>query len=563
MAVKKTTPRKTATWAALPESEKRAVAAKMFSMYKRRVLSFAAGTYNIVGSQKHRSLRERPKIETGNEDDALTASLRHQFFNLSRNSVRNNETLNGILTQFRLNVVGTEGGKAYFDLGEGYEESAELLKREFAKFTSSCEFFDGLDFNESLKIILQTLIVCGDVALVFDADAIEGSGKLLAFEPDSIGNIPDADFKKKYPTFTQSQGRIKNKNGRFCGLIVSSSERGKAEFDADKVLFFTKDPNDTAADTDWTLVARRWRFNQGRGTPPLSAPLAALMDVNALLGYEVESAKKNSQTYAQLIQTGSSNNADALLADPSMTADVVPEDQTSPDQAVQQVADAVAEAEELTAPQITFDELESAGAMFDVMPENAKLELLDTKHPNPNMPAFINLVASRGGWSLGICQCFTTGAVSTSYTAFRGEQLMTQRAFEEMQKFLERHVCSWVLARWFAWAKGRGDIPSGLPLPDDWQRRVRWFFPQMREVSMVDAQNAWNAGLKNGTLGYADILGPDWKERLTERAAEIALCEKIGFLHPSKETVSGQVVSSVETTEQEREKANNDHIQGE
>ncbi len=553
---------KTATWNALPTAEKKRVAAKMLAMYRTRVKAFAAGKYNIVGSAKHRSLRERPQIETGGEDDALTATLRHQFFNLARNSVRNNETLNGILTQFRLNVVGTEGGKAYFDFGEEFKESAEILKRAFSKFTASCEFFDGADFNECLKIILQTLIVCGDVALVFDDDYIEGSGKLLAFEPDSIANISDAEFQKRFPGYTQSQGRIKNQNGRFVGLIVSSSERGKPEFDATKVLFFTKDPNAAPDDCDWTLVARRWRFNQGRGTPPLSAPLAALMDVNALLGYEVESAKKNSQTYAQLIQTGNNQSSlDAALADPSLNSEPGAASGVSggaDDPSDAEIAEGVKEAEELAEPEISFDELESAGAMFDVMPENAKLELLDTKHPNPNMPAFINLVACRGGWSMGICSCFTTGTVSTSYTAFRGEQLMTQRAFEEFQKFLERNVCSWVLARWFAWATKRGEIPANLALPEDWMRRVRWFFPAMREVNAVDAQNAWNAGLKNGTLGYADILGPDWRERLADRGNEIAFCEKIGFIHPSRETVSGQLVPQGANKGEEHE-----NVQGE
>ncbi len=553
---------KNPSWKNLSLAEQKRVGARMWRMFRNRVM-LTAGKYNIVGSAKHRALRERPQIETGNEDDALTASLRHQFFNLARNSVRNNETLNGILTQFRLNVVGNEGGKAYFDFGEQYKTSADILRAAFARFTSSCEFFDGLDFNEVLKIVLQTIIICGDVALVFDADYIEGSGRLLAFEPDSIGNISDAEFAKRFPGFTQSQGRIKNRNGRFVGLIVSSSERGKAEFDAEKVLFFQKDPNASPSDVDWTLVARRWRFNQGRGVPPVSAPLAALMDVSALLGYEVESAKKNSQTYAQLIQTDDgSRNTDALLEDPALGGDE--EVSTSADgstSADDDVADAVAEAEALAEEKISFDELESAGAMFDVMPANAKLELLDTKHPNPNMPAFINLVASRGGWAMGICQCFTTGAVSTSYTAFRGEQLMTQRAFEELQKMLERRVCSWTLARWFAWATERGDLPRDLPLPEDWMRRVRWHWPTMREVNAVDAQNAWNAGLKNGTLGYSEILGPDWRERLMERGEEVAFCERIGFVHPSRETVSGQIVETGSNDSNERKQDEN--VQGE
>ena len=38
------------------------------------------------------------------------------------------------------------------------------------------------------------------------------------------------------------------------------------------------------------------------------------------------------------------------------------------------------------------------------------------------------------GWSLGVGSVYATGKADRSYTAFRGEQVMSWPAFEEMQK---------------------------------------------------------------------------------------------------------------------------------
>lgn len=537
-------------WGDLPLAERRRVAARLIKTYVGHV-RFAAGRYNLVSSAAHRALRERPQIEIGTEDDALTASLRAQFVNLGRNAVRNNETLNGILEQLRNNAVGVEGGKAYFDFGDEYAESAAWFAREFRHWTRSCEFFDGTLLNEVLKIILQTIVVCGDCAVAIDT-CVDDSGTLMVFEPDSIMNYPEKDFKMRFPNHVQVQGRIKNRRGVFVGICVSSSERGKGVAEkAENCLLFTREPHADPLDVDWITLGPRWRSNQGRGTPQIASPLESLLDTADLLGFEKESAKKNSQMYAQLIQTAPDGQPDeSTLGDPAANP-VPPGEQDKWQQA--ETAEDVAEAVEIEEEKVTFDELVAAGAFYDIMPANSKLELLDTKHPNPNMNEFIRLVECRGGWALGLCACFVTGKVDSSYTGFRGEMLMSWPTFQKWQKLLER-FCDWVIVRWFAWMEAQGRVPASLAVPEDWADRVTWFWPAMKEVNPVDMQNAWTAGLKNGTMLLAEINGPDWKEKARRHAEEVALYRSLGLVHPADETASGQVVGAGGETETETEK---------
>lgn len=523
-------------WNDLPAAEKLRVARKMYHIARTNATAFGKGKYNIVGSDEHTRLRDRAVIETEGEDASLSPRLRSHLLNLARQAIRNNETMNAILNQFKLNVIGTCGGKAHFEFPEQFSASADALREKFASYCSACEFYDGMNLRDVLSIVLENVLIGGDVVLRFDDSFIENSGRVLGFETDSIANLKECDFKKSYPGKTQTQGRIYTAARRFCGCFVSSSERGKPEFDADKCYAFTCDPNSKPQDRQFAFIGVRRRFNQGRGMPPMASPLGSIIDVEALIGYEVEAAKKNAQTIAQLVQMDATPPSDPSLIDPSITNDELSDSATDAE-----VEEAVENAVEFEEPAISFDRLKSAGCVYEVMPENAKLELFDTKHPNPNMAEFVRLVSARGGWSLALGSVYTTGKVENSYTGFRGEQIMTWPVFEHWQKFLEFNVCDWIFRRWVDWAGARGEL-DGIALPDGFRHMVRWTWPKMREVNQVDAQNAWNAGLKNGTLRYSDILGPDWKEQINASAMERAFCEKVGFIHPSAETVSGQII---------------------
>lgn len=57
---------------------------------------------------------------------------------------------------------------------------------------------------------------------------------------------------------------------------------------------------------------------------------------------------------------------------------------------------------------MTLDRVNAAGCIYQVMPENYKMELLDTKHPNQNMSEFINWLAGRSAAPFGLTREFAT-----------------------------------------------------------------------------------------------------------------------------------------------------------
>lgn len=144
------------------------------------------------------------------------------MLDLARNAVRNSSALNTILKQFDLNVVGCAGGKAIFNFKD--TTLADYYREKFANYTRNVDFFDRLNLNTVLKVLLKTMIIGGDSVLLFDDGLIEDSGRLIIYEPDEIGNIPVSKLKQVYGRLaTQSQGRVYNGNGRFIGVCVSRS----------------------------------------------------------------------------------------------------------------------------------------------------------------------------------------------------------------------------------------------------------------------------------------------------------------------------------------------------
>lgn len=253
--------------------------------------------------------RERGMVEHRSEDEILNAYGRGQMIDLARNATRNSSTFNGILKQFDLNAIGTKGGKAIFDF-----DNAEKVKAEFSKWTRDADFFDGLSFNTVLKLILKTYILGGDMVLLFDDGLIEDSGKLVIYEPDEIGNTTPEALKKNYGAYArQSLGRVYNGNGRFIGAIVSRSQRGNVEFDPKQSYFLHRDPDAPAFDSFWMMPRNVFRIAQGRGVSPLATSLATILDLEDLCGYELASAKKNAQTFAQVLQDASPTNQDVTL----------------------------------------------------------------------------------------------------------------------------------------------------------------------------------------------------------------------------------------------------------
>ena len=467
--------------------------------------------------------RERGLVEVNDEDQILNAYGRGSMLDLARNATRNSSTFNGILKQFDLNAIGTKGGKAIFDF-----DNSDKIKDEFKKWTRDADFFDGLPFNTLLKLILKTYILGGDMVLLFDDGLIEDSGKLVVYEPDEIANTtPEALASNYGKSARQSLGRVYNGNGRFIGAIVSRSQRGSNEFDPKKCYFLHRDPDASMFDSSWMMPRNVFRVAQGRGVSPMSASLATILDLEDLCGYELAAAKKNSQTLAQVLHESNDSSESTTL--PSVFDKDTDFSQMS-DEEIEEAAKEEAKSEVQT---MTLDRVTSAGCIYQVLPEDYKIELLDTKHPNDKMPDFINWLATKSAAPFGLSQHFATFMPNGS--DFRANQLFSKRSFEEAQKFLEQ-ICDWCLYRWAIWANKKGKIAR---TPDTFIQHIAWSWPKMEEIDEQAHQDAVEKKLKNMVGSYKEELGADWKEKLLTIKDEINWFKQNGLPHPAYEMISG------------------------
>ena len=124
-----------------------------------------------------------------------------------------------------------------------------------------------------------------------------------------------------------------------------------------------------------------------------------------------------------MLQDVSTSNEDAV--EPSAFDDDTDFSQMT-DEEVEEVVKA---AQQENVQTMTLDKVNAAGAIYQVMPEGYKMEILDQKHPNANMPDFIRWLAGRSAAPFGLSQQFAT--LQTDGASFRAEQIVTWPAFYE------------------------------------------------------------------------------------------------------------------------------------
>ena len=520
--------RRDVTWASLSPAQRDSVAHKIAGgvMGLMNLAHFGRG-YEAV-TCPFSEQRRAAVVETNGEDKQLTPQQRNKLVNLGRDMMRNAPERVAQDQQLRVNTVGCEGGKLYASFPEGYGAAAEEVMHYFNKvWATKAEFTFRKNFNWILKTALTAQDVGGNVVLVFDDGILtggNGTGRVRGFEADEIAEIPHTDFEKRFPKgWTQSRGFVYNASGMFCGLFVSTSQRGKAVFDPSAgFLTLRLDPFDDEATPNFILLGDMRRFNQGRAVSPLVSALTALVDLHETVASEAQAAKLNAQMVGQILESET--------AEPEV-------DMSGFDD--REVADATEALPEQV--KFTTKELKAIGAHFDKMPPGLKIELLDTKRPNLNIIAYVEHVTGVIGATRGLARVYATLKAQTSYTAFRGEQAMSEQSFREARKEMERTVCDPIARLVIARAVRQGLIEAELP--EHWEEMLAWTWPKMIEVNEKDAQSALKMKLENGITSLTRELGPGEMERiLAERKREKQLFDDAGLIYPGTVTAAGQIV---------------------
>lgn len=399
---------------------------------------------------------KRIAIERKGEDDQLRANQRAELLAMIRAAFRCSPLPRALVLQRRLNVVGSVGGKLQLTTQDADFNRAAAAY--FKRWSRSCEYTDGKPLNELLQLILSALDTGGDCVVVHDAwDAaggvLCGSNKVRIFESDEIGNLPEDEFKSRYPDHVQRAGKIYNAAGRFVGVTVSTSCRGQSTFPADKALTFLRDPDAPAESCPWVYLQESWRANQGRGVSTFAASVDLIGDFGDILSSEASAAKMNATMYGAYIREKEGRedgldlddyrfeedtDAATAAAGPTMAAvggTVTPADPNS--------SDTLPEGTEVFPDVIA----RSRGLGFDCLPDGYKFQQYDSKRPNEKIADFLLLLSGQVAATLGLNRTYATLEPQSSYTAFRGAQLLARPSFTAAQKMLERSVCDWIAAR--------------------------------------------------------------------------------------------------------------------
>lgn len=484
--------------------------------------------------------------ETGDALASLPASERARLIALARNTARNSEHLEGILHQLEVQVIGVQGGKAIFTFPSEYSAAQKIIHKAFADWCSEAEFFEDQNLQGLLKLILRTLYIGGDLALVFDNGVVRDTGKIIGFDPDCIGSLSEAEFKAAFGAdgYTQHQGIIKNKWGQTVGVICSMSQRGESEFrlwnpDGSRAAWtLIKPAGQRWIDCPFTLIRDLKQINGMRGASSLWPGLRTLSDQSDLQGYEIQAAKRNSQIIGQVLQNETSTNEAEIAAeiDPEAMALAIDDEGNAVDSPV---------AEALEQEHLDLDAINNASVIYDVMPENTRMELFDTKRPNLSTVDFSRWLNGGAAWAAGLSKLYSCGESTASYSASMAEMILANSSFRVDFKKLECSFLDWALTQWSRRAQARGEIPQDSELPEDWRRTcVQWMQPPEKALNPVDDANATTIALRNLTTSYHEKLGPDWRDKLKEIADELAWAKANGIPDPRLQTVSGGVIES-------------------
>jgi len=473
------------------------------------------------------TMRRQPIREMSGEDCIYDQRRRILGTNIGRDLERNYSPARGMVHQFRMNVVGALG-KIQVNTENGDEASA-WFNGDWAK---DCDYRDpGIHFSEQLQNIVASVLREGDMLGVFDDGLIDGgagSGKVMQWEADQIAPLSESALAAKGYTgdgYTQENGIIRGKWGKVLAYVVTG-KRGLSVIDKpeDATVFKAEDAR---------LVKNPWRLNQGRGVPAMITSATNILDLYEILGKELISAKRATQI------AGFVERADAVTDYdlPNTGAGHLPEN--SDKTATEVAAEGANDTENSAKNYERFEAL--TGGIFEYGLKGDKMTFPDINRPNVHLPEFIEAVLGYAGSSLGLARAYTILRADSSYTAFRGDMILTWAgAFYPMQKWLERQYADWVAARALAWAQRQRLIK---PLPAGWPRRISWQWPTMPHVDEAREEAATENALRNGTTDYSLLLGPGWRTKFA------ALAEQLDVARESKLPLSVFTAKSGGTAE--------------
>ena len=471
---------------------------------------------------KTNTKRRQPVAERKSEDQIYNMQKRQKGANLGRDLERNYSPAKGILHQFRENVVGSLV-KLQVNIKDG-KEATDWFNGVWAK---DCDYRDNLHFSTVLQNVVASVMREGDLLAVVDDGPVADSGKLLHWEADQIVPLSETALKQTgYSSAMQENGVLRGKYGEVLAYICTG-KRGLTVLDVIKDA--TIWPREQAR-----LVKNPWRLNQGRGVPSIITSANNFQDLYEILSKELQSAKVAAGQYATVKRKNAVTDWDS----PALHPELLPENTgKTADETADETASSVTGA---TAP--NYDKLESfTGGYVDYLDEGDDVEIPDIKRPNIHLLDFCEAVLGHAGASVGLARAYTILRAESSYTAFRGDMILSWVTFRTMQKWLERTYADWVAVKVLNWAQKKKVIK---PLAVGWERTLSWLWPAMPAVNELEEEKGKSEALKNATTDYGQLWGPDWRRHMEALAEQLNVARELQLPLSVFEQKSGGVAPS-------------------
>lgn len=483
---------------------------------------------NPSGGQKRRPAR----IERVGEEGILKPRDRQLSVNLVRDCQRNNPQSRGIAKTLRTNIIGNYGKLRFNASEEWYTKAQRYFNSVWSRHA---DFIDNTSFRECLQLITYNIAHEGDFVCVFDdgtlSGEVGGSGKLLFFEADLICNLNAEDFASLAEIgYHQDSGIIRNKLGRKVGVIVSSV-RGATSVGKDKAMILLSDP-DADEDPFFVHVSRKYRLRQLRGVPDAIPALTTTIDSREALDYELQTAKLAASRYASVIDPANSDS----FTTPTGFAELDSSNGDDSGEGTNTENDVIEEDD------YHAERLEQyTGGNVDYYANGTQVVFDPTNRPNSGLPTFLDYTSDMSGSALGLTHSYARMKADTSYTAFRGDMVMSWMTFTDFQQFLEDNFSDWVARKVIQRAIDLGILEPG---PVGWQDYIAWQYPTMPAVDEQKEQAALTQKLKNCQTTLSATIGPHWREQIDQLAEEQEYIRSKGVSFAAMEVIGGTITTN-------------------
>ena len=500
----------------------------------------SGSTNSNGGGNKRRQSRIETKEETGAQG-ILNPAGRLNGLNLCRDAERNYSQARSIIHQRQINIIGPSP-KLQVNTGDKFGEEATSWFN--VKWQKNCDFRQDRRFAKLGQLVVGSKDREGDLLAVFDDDMIKDTGKLIFFESDLICDRSDNKDLLKKNKWTQRDGIISDEWGREIGY-VTTQKRGQTSAKTEDSHLWPRDPDDSSKNMA-RLIRADYRLIQGRGISPMLSAVMDFLDCYEMRSKELQSAKVAAGQYAYVKRKEAETDFDNVLMDP--------DNQNPADQDEGWEGETTTLPENQSAP-VNYEALEKmTGGYTDYMDTDDEIEFPKITRPNVAMKDFLDYVMDSGGSAFGMAHAYTRLKADTSYTAFRGDMVMTWVTFYAEQKDMENEFLDWSAVRAIKWAIRKKLIKNKAP--EGWEDRLSWTLPTIPFIKELEERKAHAEALKNGEISYSQLLGPDWKKIHEQLAKELKAAKELGLPLAVFETKAGG--SAAEADKQENEGEDDD-----